>query len=153
MDHSPTLPNLSSPTQNVEQRCSSMTTTCQNTQCISMPTTTTPSATCNMKEWYQPSFTPLESSNISKDRDGSWSEIEPMDTWQQHTTWRPSETSEEEILNFGKLMESMPISKWTDGEEPNNDQTSFGSSIYLSSMNQPTTTDVPPMEITSPTNS
>src|SRR6185436_6261803 len=107
MDHSQTLPNSPSPTQNAEQRCSSTTTTYPNTQCISMHTTTTPSVTCDMKEWYQPSFTPPESSNTSKDRDGSWSEIEPMDTWWPHTTWRPSENSEEDILSFGSLMESM----------------------------------------------
>src|SRR6185436_18082765 len=113
MDDSHTPTNLPSPPQNMERRCSSMTTAYQTTPCTSTQSMTIPSEICDMKEWLYPSFIHQESSSTSKGRDGSWSAIEPMDTWQQPTMWRTSGNSEEETLYSGSLMELIPTSEWT----------------------------------------
>src|SRR6185369_11077856 len=139
MDHSQTPQNLPSPTQNVEPRCSSTIITSPNTQCTSVSGTIIPWIELS-KDQLSPCSTNPESISTSKDQDGSWSEIGQMDTWQPLTMWNRLGNAEEVTLSSGNYRESMLTSELTSGEDPCNNQISFGCSTYHSSKHQHTPT-------------
>src|SRR6185312_13310579 len=141
--------NAPSPLQHSDQTCSSTLALCQNTQCISMQSTTNSS-----KPTYSPSqpCIPQESSSTSTDHSTSWSETEQMDTWLQRIGVKSFEDLSRLIQLFGKKQDWQQTDEWTDGEDTLITPKCHGSYTYHSALNPPTDTIELRKETTSATN-